>query len=136
MIQTLADRVQEAVSEAEKRLPVADIAKACGVSKQSAYAWRRGDTKKLKGETLVELAEVSGINARWIINGKGRKKGVSPDEQLIIDALPHLSQDLRESWIDAARKAIAKTSTSTTARLLEMPPAGETAELILAPQNR
>lgn len=108
MTPTLTDRVKDAVSEAEKTLSVQAIAKACNVSVQSVYNWRRGGASNLKGETLVELAEVSGLSARWIINGKGPKNGLSKDAKVIVEALPLISGDMRESWLDASMKAIAK----------------------------
>lgn len=67
------ERVVEAVQAAERKMSVIKIAEACDVSRQTVYNWRRGDCTNLTGESLVELAEISGLSARWIINGKGPK---------------------------------------------------------------
>lgn len=107
MIPPLPDRVKEAVSEAHKEgLTVAQIASACGVSVQTVYDWKKGKTINLKGETLVELAEVSRLNARWIINGRGEKLGLSKDERIIVDAFPYLEPSMRKMWLSSARDAL------------------------------
>lgn len=113
MIPELAERVKDAVSTVESEMSVKQIAKACGVSVQSVYKWRRGETTHLKGETLVELAEISGFNARWIINGKGPRLGPQKDARTILDALPLISDDMRDSWLEAARKALEKSAAKT-----------------------
>jgi hypothetical protein len=108
MIPPLPSRVQEAVANAEKKKTVKEIALACGVSEQTIYGWRRGGTINLKGETLVELAEVSGLNPRWIINGKGQKHGLTDEEKDLLIGFHLVSEDMRESWLASSRRAIAR----------------------------
>ncbi len=72
---TLSERVQEALIEAnENGFNIAAVAEACNVTVQAVYQWRDGATKVIEGDKLVELAEVSGLNARWIATEKGPKK--------------------------------------------------------------
>lgn len=113
MIPPLTDRVIEAVAEAEKTKNVKEIADACDVSVQSVYDWRKGKTTKLKGETIVELAEVSGVNARWIINGKGPKFGLTANEKTLLRGYSLMSTDLQESWLMTARAAIERDKSSS-----------------------
>lgn len=117
MTPPLPDRIADAVSQAEKSHNVKEIAKLCGVSVQTVYDWRKKKTVNLKGETLVELAEVSGLNARWIINGKGRREGhpsLTPEEQTIVEAFRLFGAELKEAWLQPARARLAKDDGSKT----------------------
>jgi transcriptional regulator with XRE-family HTH domain len=71
---TLADRVREAIETSD--VSVSSIAEACGISQQSVYQWINGETKELMGDHLVELAELTGHEARWIAKGSGPKKRI------------------------------------------------------------
>lgn len=111
MIPTLTERVADAVAKAEKVHKVKKIAELCGVSVQTVYDWRKNKTINLKGETLVELAEVSGLNARWIINGKGARESgpsLTSDEQTIVDAYRLFGDELKGQWLDAAKARVEK----------------------------
>lgn len=107
----LSKRIKEAVDSAKKNgHSIQSIADACGVSRQAVYLWIRGETQSIDGTNLVELAEVSGMNARWIINGKGQKKGVvSNDEMLIVKAFRLLDDNMREEQIQTAKLRIARS---------------------------
>jgi len=63
---------------------------------------------------LPEIAHILRVDAFWLKTGRGSKHGpgqpLSDDQQLILDALPMISEDMRESWLDAARKALTKAS--------------------------
>ncbi len=109
MIPTLPDRVADAVAQAEKTYKVKEIADLCGVTVQAVYDWRKKKTINLKGETLVELAEVSGLNARWIINGKGNRESgysLSADEQLIVEAFRLRGNEMRGEMLRSAKNLL------------------------------
>lgn len=92
MKSTLANRVKEAVESAKLRgNSVVKIAAACGISKQAVYQWLDNSTKSIDGANLVELAELSGLHARWIATGKGSK--ISPE--LIADEVQPQAPPLR-----------------------------------------
>ena len=61
---------------------------------------------------LPEIAHILGVDAYWLKTGKGhpvgKGKALSPDEELIVSALSLISEDLRESWLDAARRAVER----------------------------
>lgn len=101
------ERTAEAAREAKKKMSVAAIAKACGVSRQAVYDWLKGKPIEL-GPALVELAEISGINARWIVNGKGQKHALSDDEKLIVRAFSLFGPETRAQWLAGARDRIAQ----------------------------
>lgn len=73
---TLADRITEAISISG--VNVAAVAAACTVSPQAVYQWMSGETKQISGENLVELAEVTGFEARWIAREVGPKRRLHP----------------------------------------------------------
>lgn len=73
---TLAERIQEAITESGTKVP--DIAARCGISVQAVYGWMRGDTKSIEGANLVELADITGYEARWIAKELGPKKRLYP----------------------------------------------------------
>ncbi len=77
---TLSERVIEAIGT-PPRFTVAEIAEACDVSVQAVYKWLRGDTLKFKGSALVELAALTGYEARWLINNVGPKKRIYPSNE-------------------------------------------------------
>lgn len=116
MTPTLPERVADAVAQAEKSHKVKKIAELCGVSVQTVYDWRKKKTINLKGETLVELAEVSGLNPRWIISGKGEREGgptLTKDESTIIEAFRLFGADVKELWLESARSRISKEQAAT-----------------------
>lgn len=66
---TLSDRLTEAL--AASGLKQADLARACGIKAPSVNAWISGRTKNLKGENLVRIAAVLGVNIAWLASGTG-----------------------------------------------------------------
>ena len=117
MTPTLPERVSAAVAEARKRYSVIEIAEMCDVSKQSVYDWQKKKTINLKGETLVGLSDASGFTAKWIISGKGpRDTALPPDEQTILEAFRLFGDEMRESWLDAARTRLEKEAAKMSAQ--------------------
>jgi transcriptional regulator with XRE-family HTH domain len=81
---TLADRVKEAAEAAKANgYSVKKIADECRISVQSVYQWLDGSTKSIDGGNLVELADLSGYNHRWIMKGVGPKSDSRPIQQAI-----------------------------------------------------
>jgi len=71
---TLAERVTEAIETSD--VSVAAIATACDIAPQSIYQWMNGETKEVMGDHLVELAELTGFEARWIAKEVGPKRRI------------------------------------------------------------
>lgn len=103
---TTKARTMEAAKEAKKKLPVAAIAKKCGVTRQAVYGWLKGIDAIENGPALVELAELSGLNPLWIVKGRGQKHGLTDDEKLIIKAFSLFGQESKDQWIAAAKNRI------------------------------
>lgn len=64
---------------------------------------------------LPELAHALGVDAYWLKTGKGDRAGgrhLSEDEKALLDALPLLDADVRESWIELAKKKLGRLEAS------------------------
>ncbi len=60
---------------------------------------------------IPELAHALGVDAYWLKTGKGDRAGgrhLSEDEKALLDALPLLDADVRESWIELAKKKLGR----------------------------
>jgi len=80
----LSERVKEAIdAAADNGHTVAQIAKACGIKPQAVYQWMDGATKSIDGENLVELAELSGYLAMWIVKERGPKSDTRSMQQAV-----------------------------------------------------
>jgi len=75
-IMTLAERITEAIGDSG--VTVAAVAAACSVTPQAVYQWMSGETKQISGENLVELAEITGFDARWIAREVGPRRRLHP----------------------------------------------------------
>ena len=73
---TLSERISEAVKVSG--VTVAAIAARCGVTPQAVYQWMNGETKQISGENLVELADLTGFDARWLAKEAGPKRRIYP----------------------------------------------------------
>ena len=72
----VSTRIKEAIETSGVK--VATIAQRCGITPQAVYQWMDGSTEKLSGENLIELAELTGYDARWISKGTLPKKRLYP----------------------------------------------------------
>ena len=95
--------------------------------------------KWLSGETIPSMDNIRfiaialDVEADWLLTGRRAKNendkthrkstslnepaalgygSLSPDEALLLKALPLISEDLRESWLNAARKAVDRSNDS------------------------
>lgn len=105
-MQTLADRLRQE----RERLgwSQTDLARRSGV-KQSFIGALEARNQESSG-WLPELAHAMGVDTYWLKTGKGRRvaKELTADEAVILAALPLISHDMREMWLEAARRAIAR----------------------------
>lgn len=71
---TLAERLQRALdvrSQVDPSVTQAGLARACGKRGPSVSDWFTGETKKLKGDSLIYAAEYLHVRARWLLDGTG-----------------------------------------------------------------
>lgn len=69
----------------ELNIIVADLAKAASVTVQAVYQWESGDTKGLKPENLVAVAECLKTTEKWLATGRGQRDKVLTGETLTQD---------------------------------------------------
>lgn len=102
---TLEERVLEVIEAACLSEKVSALAERIGVTKQSVYDWKKGKSVgEMKGKYLVKLAEISGYEAYWIMEGKGPKKKTLTDEQkrvLVVMQQSEAKQNLVSDLVDS-----------------------------------
>lgn len=88
---TLAGRIKKRMEALKIKAPA--VAKGAGTTRQSVYLWLRGDTKSLKGGTLLGLARTLRTNPDWLATGKGdpEDERAAPPPDLSPEAL-HLAR--------------------------------------------
>jgi len=85
---TLSERIKEAIETSG--VTVSAVATACGISVQAVYQWMNGETKTIDGSNLVELAEVTGFDPRWIareIPPKIRRYARTPQQDHVLKSM-------------------------------------------------
>lgn len=105
---TLEERILEAIQATRLSENVADLAKRVGVTKQAIYDWKNGKSlKEIKAKYLVKLADIAGYEPLWIMEGRGPKKKCLSDEQKRVLAVMQESEEsqiLVSSLVDVAMK--------------------------------
>lgn len=103
---TLADRIRRRIDHLKLSKPT--VAKGAGVSRQAVYDWLRGDTKELRGPTLLKLARTLGTSPEWLATGRGEPDGsaatgggVSEEAMEIANAWDALPDSRRRLYRDA-----------------------------------
>lgn len=72
-MKTIGDRIKQARTANEK-MTQAELAKLCGVSRSAVTQWESGQSKTLKPENLLCVADKTGFSIRWLITGKGEER--------------------------------------------------------------
>lgn len=71
MTTTLRDRLKTALESMESPPSNADLARIAGIKPPSVSAWFSGDTKSLKGKTLLSIARALNVRPEWLDTGRG-----------------------------------------------------------------
>lgn len=93
---SIGKRIKERLEELEDEVDVADVAKACGVSKQAVYQWISGSSKSLKGDNLVAVAKVLRVDPGWLSTGKGM---AAQEEQAPYDVITPAAKEVAQAWM-------------------------------------
>jgi len=94
---TLAERVTEAIHASG--VSVSHVAKVCAVTPQAVYAWMKGETLELMGDNVIELAELTGFEARWIAKEIGPKLRIyvkTPQQVQVLKAMESMPPHQRD----------------------------------------
>lgn len=68
-MKTLAERIRHLMED--RGVSAAELAKAAGARRQAVYQWLSGETKTLRGESLMGAARALRANPEWLASGKG-----------------------------------------------------------------
>ena len=71
----LKDRIKTAMEEAG--LTPAELARRTNYTEATVSHWLSGRTKTLKGASATKLSKVTGFNEKWLIEGRGERKGAA-----------------------------------------------------------
>ena len=74
---TIKDRIK--VTLATSGIKKSELARRCGVTPGAVTQWLTGDTKSLKGDTLLKIATALNVSPQWLSTGRG---GISPPADL------------------------------------------------------
>lgn len=69
---TLGERIRGARDA--KKLSQQQLGDAVGVSRAAVSQWESSETKGLRPENLVAVADVLGVSIKWLVTGKGPKQ--------------------------------------------------------------
>ncbi|AVL70645.1 hypothetical protein CEQ07_03890 [Oligella urethralis] len=77
-----------------------ELAKAAGVSRAAVTSWVRGDVQSIGGDSLIAVANVLGVNPKWLATGEGAMRNQWPFQKIKpsdFDVLPkEVVQDLED----------------------------------------
>lgn len=99
-------------------LTVAELARRIGIRQPSLWLIEDGQTKTLRGSTLMKLAEVLNADPAWISTGRGapyRMTVAGPDEGELISIYRNLPPDAQKALLGAAKGLIQAAPKPTVA---------------------
>ena len=68
---TLSQRIRFLMDSTTPKTKSVELARACGIKPPSVADWLNGNTKKLEGNNLLQLASFFKCNQIWLATGKG-----------------------------------------------------------------
>lgn len=100
MADTITDRINATM--AERGIKPSALAREVGVSKQTVSDWTNGRSINIKPENLVSLADVLGVEIRWLASGSGPKSPLNRlpvDVQRVAAALAAMPEETRGAFV-------------------------------------
>ena len=97
---TIGERMAAAAQEIWGDKWRVELVKATGISRQTLHKIEVGGTKNPQPETLFEIADALGVEARWLGTGKGPRTPISRlsrDQQRWLDIQAVLSDEQQVS---------------------------------------
>lgn len=102
----MAERIRSAIDQSG--LTPAELARRCGVTRAAVVQW--ADTGKISAVQIADLANAAGVDAEWLLTGKG---GYSPEDRALLDQIKSLS-DADRRRIQALADGLALTADVTS----------------------
>lgn len=88
-----------------QKLSQEELARQAGITQPSLSEIETGETKNLRGQTLLGIARALRLNTWWILTGNGQKfadKALSDQESALLGVFESLSDANRSAVIAAA----------------------------------
>lgn len=105
---TLAKRLK--AERKRLKLTQAQLAKKVDAEKEQSLISNLETGTYLSSPYMPEIAHALGVDAYWLKTGKGDRTGggkaLSKDEQMLIDAFPHIESSMRKTWLTSAADAL------------------------------
>jgi transcriptional regulator with XRE-family HTH domain len=70
-METMGDRIKQA--RGLKGLSLEKLGELCGVGRAAVHKWENGDTKNMRNETLLLLAQALGTDPAYLVWGPDRR---------------------------------------------------------------
>lgn len=105
-LNSFADRLAWALEA--RAVGKSELARAAGVAPSAVTQWLNGDTKTLKAESLLRVAQKLRITPEWLLHGKGSRDYVSADAQAVGAIYESLPPSLADEGFAFLRYLIAR----------------------------
>jgi transcriptional regulator with XRE-family HTH domain len=102
MSESITDRIRQAIDASG--LKQAEIARRVGVERQTVGDWYHGRSVNVRPDHLFALADVLGVEARWLATGHGPRERVSPILSNYAEVIRQLSPEAREALLIVLRE--------------------------------
>lgn len=102
MNESITDRIRQAIDASG--LKQAEIARRVGVERQTVGDWYHGRSVNVRPDHLFTLADVLGVEARWLATGHGPRERVSPILSNYAEVIRQLSPEAREALLIVLRE--------------------------------
>lgn len=98
----LASRIEQVLESFNQ----SDVARACGVSKQAVYNWKK--TGRIDKLHLLEFARMTGISIQYLLGADipGNESAAEQELLMLFRALP---EEKKQLLIDSARSTYSET---------------------------
>jgi transcriptional regulator with XRE-family HTH domain len=96
------ERLRDAMLAAGIETP-GELAKKCGVSRQTAQSWLAMREPLLRGTYLLKVADCLKVRMRWLSTGRGPVP-ISPELDELTTIAAHLSPESLAEWKEIGRK--------------------------------
>lgn len=98
-------RIKELLNE--RGMAPAELSRKTGISKAAVSLWLKGETKELKGDNLIKVAQLFGVNAKWLQSGEGEKLHDRAKIRAKVVENSELSYSIPKSRPDTLEEALA-----------------------------
>jgi hypothetical protein len=86
------------------------LAKACGVPRQTACRWLQTQEPRLTGAHLLTLSYCLHVRMRWLLTGQGTVLPLPADLEEVLTILADVPLNEQKKWLVSAARMVAVSS--------------------------